>query len=62
MEVKLMKRMRRNILKELWWNRPTKFIPEVIDTVKRHPYEKDGNFKVYIRNILYINWQICFVR
>lgn len=57
-----MKKMRRDILKELWWNRPMKFIPEVIDSIKKCPYEKGGNLIHYIRNMLYLNWQICFIR
>lgn len=56
--------MRRNRFKELYYNRPTKYIPAVIRMMKRHPYVKDdnSNFFLYIRNMLHLNWQVSFIR
>ena len=58
-----MARYRHNILKELWWNRPTKYIPEVVWYVKNYPYHRrsGGKFWIWLRNCLYLSWQNCLV-
>ena len=50
--------MRRSILKELWSNRPTVYIPAVVEMMKKHPFQRPGNLRLYLRNMLYLNWQI----
>lgn len=35
-----MKKYKHNVLKELWWNRPTKYIPAVIHMAKDYPFQK----------------------
>lgn len=56
-----MKRYRHNLLKELWWNRPWKYIPEVIWMMKQYPWEKTphSKFRIWLRNMLYLSWQNC---
>ncbi len=54
--------MKRNILKELWRNRPTKFFPEIVKFIKRYPPNKDTDLQMYIRNVLHLNWQVAFKR
>lgn len=47
-------------LKELWLNRPWKYIPEVIRMMKLLPFKKDSpraKFRVWLRNMLYLAWQ-----
>lgn len=59
-----MARYKHNYLKELWWNRPTKFIPEVIRMMKWLPFKKDSpraKFRIWLRNMLYLSWQTCLV-
>lgn len=59
-----MKKYKRNYWKELWWNRPWVYIPEVIRSMKSHPFRRGdhGNFCLWLRNMFYLNWQVCFVR
>ena len=54
---------RHNYWKELWWNRPWVYIPEVIRFIRRYP-PKWGRtkWKVWIRNVFYLNWQVCLER
>ena len=57
-----MPRYKHNVLKELWWNRPSKFIPEVIRMMKLFPFKKDSpraKFRIWLRNTLYLSWQTC---
>lgn len=55
----MMKKYKHNYLKELWWNRPWKYIPEVIRFMRRYPYHKKTDyFFVWLRNCLYCNWQV----
>lgn len=59
-----MKRYKHNYLKELWWNRPSKFIPEVIRMMKWCPFVKTSpraKFRIWLRNMLYLSWQTCLV-
>ncbi len=47
-----------NRIKEIWMNRPTVYIPAVIQFIKKYPFERGkGNIKIYIRNVFYLNWQ-----
>lgn len=50
-------------LTELWWNRPWVYIPAVIRFMKDYPYRRDKGHKfwTWLRNCLYINWQVCIV-
>ena len=50
---------KRNRLKELWWNRPWVYLPEVIKFMKKYPRGKNGIFKIWLRNCFYMNWQVC---
>lgn len=57
-----MKRYKHNVLKELWWNRPTKYIPAVIQMMKWYPWRKESphsKFRLWLRNTLYLSWQTC---
>lgn len=59
-----MPKYRHNYLKELWWNRPWKFIPEVVRLMKVCPFKKDSpraRFRIWLRNMLYLSWQTCLV-
>ena len=51
--------MAKNIIKKIWRNRPSKYIPEVIDNAKRIPLKKYPNskFRIWARNVLYLSWQ-----
>lgn len=52
-----------NYLKELWWNRPWVYIPDVVQYMKDYPFKRNrDNFRIWLRNCLYINWQVCLVR
>lgn len=53
-------KQKRNVIRELWRNRPWVFIPEVIKFMKRYPFKKGDNFKIWIRNCFYCNWQVCY--
>lgn len=53
-----MARYKRNYLKELWWNRPWVYIPNVIQFMKEYPFRKGHRFRVWLRNCLYVNWQV----
>lgn len=56
-----MKKLKRSYLTELWWNRPWKYIPDVVRYMKWRPYRKErDDFWKYVRNCLYINWQTCW--
>jgi hypothetical protein len=59
-----MQDLKHDVLKELWYNRPWKYIPAVIRFMKDYPYSAKRGFKrsTYIRNCLYINWQVGFKR
>lgn len=52
--------MRRNRLKELWINRPWKYLPDVFQFMREYPFRrKDGDiFHIWIRNCFYLNWQV----
>ena len=53
---------RHNYLKELWWNRPTKYIPAVFKMMKAFPWHKEtphSKFRLWLRNVLYLSWQTC---
>ena len=52
------------VLIELWRNRPWVYIPEVIRFVKKYPYKKEegSKLRIYIRNVIYLNWQCCLKR
>ena len=54
--------MKRNRIKELWANRPWVYISAVIRFMRKYPLTKDGNFKIWIRNCFYLNWQVYFKR
>lgn len=59
-----MKRYKHNVLKELWWNRLTKYIPAVIRMAKDYPFQKkypSSKFRIWLRNTLYLSWQTCLV-
>jgi len=56
------RKYKHNYLKELWYNRPWKYIPEVIRFIKNYPFDKyKGNFLIWFRNCLYVNWQVCLM-
>lgn len=57
------KKYKHNYLKELWWNRPTKYIPEVIKMMQWNPYRRSATskFRIWFRNMLYLSWQTCLV-
>lgn len=60
-----MKKYRHNYLKELWLNRPWKFIPEVVLMMKTCPFKKDSpraRFGIWLRNMLYLSWNTCLVQ
>lgn len=48
-----------NCLKELWLNRPWVYIPAVIRFMRDYPCRKGARFWIWLRNCLYINWQVC---
>lgn len=49
-----------NYLKELWYNRPSVYIPEVVRFMRKYPYDKKTcHFWTWFRNMLYLNWQVC---
>lgn len=56
-----MKKYKHNYLKELWWNRPWKYIPSVIRFMKDYPFQKSKGhkFRIWLRNCFYLNWQRC---
>lgn len=54
--------MKHDRIKELWSNRPWVYIPAVIRFMRKYPLTKDGNFKIWIRNCFYLNWQVYFKR
>lgn len=57
-----MENYKHNYLKELWWNRPWKYIPEVILMMKCFPWKKDSpndKYRIWLRNMLYMSWQTC---
>ena len=59
-----MAKYKHNYLKELWWNRPWKFIPAVVRMMKLLPFKKDSpraKFRIWLRNMLYMSWQTCLV-
>ena len=56
-----MAKYKHNYLKELWWNRPWVYVPSVIRFMKKYPFRKGHNFRVWLRNCLYLNWQACLV-
>lgn len=57
-----MKKVKRNYLKELWINRPWKYIPEVVRFMKDYPFKKGrDNFRIWFRNCLYVNWQVSWM-
>lgn len=56
-----MKKYKHNYWKELWWNRPWKYIPAVVRFVKDYPFRKGMKFRVWVRNAFYLNWQLCLV-
>jgi hypothetical protein len=57
-----MNKLKRNRIKELYRNRPTVYIPEVVKMIKKHPLKNGDNFVLYLRNMLYLNWQVCYKR
>ena len=58
-----MPKYKHNFLKELWWNRPTKYIPEVIKLMQMNPFGRSATakFRLWFRNMLYLSWQTCLV-
>lgn len=56
-----MKRYRHKILKELWYNRPWVYLPEVFRFMKKYPLEDRRKLKTWLRNCFYLNWQNCLV-
>lgn len=54
-----MKKRKRNYLKELWMNRPWKYIPDVVAFMRQYPLTKSGKFRIWLRNCFYLNWQVC---
>lgn len=55
----------RDYLKELWYNRPWRYIPAVIRWMKWYPPKRlkaKGKFsyRKWLRNCFYINWQVAF--
>lgn len=50
---------KRNRIKELWRNRPWKYIPDVIRFMKKYPLTKKGKLLIWLRNAFYLNWQVC---
>ena len=56
-----MARYKHNYLKELWWNRPWVYVPSVIRFMKDYPFRKGQKFRCWLRNCLYLNWQVCLV-
>lgn len=57
----MMRKYKRNYLKELWINRPWIFIPDVIRFMRKFPYRrKTCYFWRWLRNCLYCNWQIAW--
>ena len=57
-----MQKMKHNVVKELWYNRPWVYIPAVIRFMKKYPFKRGNVFKFWIRNCFYLNWQVCFKR
>lgn len=56
-----MRKLKHNCLKELWWNRPWVYIPEVVRFMWEYPYhKKTGYFWRWLWNCFYLNWQTCF--
>lgn len=55
------KRLKRNVLKELWWNRPWVYLPNVFRFMQEYPLGKNGIFRVWLRNCFYLNWQVCLM-
>lgn len=54
-------RKKRDILKELWPNRPWVYIPEVVKFMRQYPYNrKTDYFKIWLRNCFYLNWQVAW--
>ena len=59
---------KRDYLMELWYNRPWKYIPAVISYMRDYSPKKlkarGGRFsyRVWLRNCLYVNWQVAFKR
>lgn len=58
---KVMSGYKRCYVRELWRNRLWKYFPDVIRYMKRFPLG-DGNFKIWLRNCLYVNWQPVLVK
>ncbi len=59
-----MAKYKHNYLKEIWWNTPWKFIPEVIRMMKQMPFNRKSpraKFRIWLRNMLYLSWQTCLV-
>lgn len=54
------KAQRRNRLKELWLNRPWKYLPDVFEFMREYPFNKKNGdiFRIWIRNCFYLNWQV----
>lgn len=48
--------MFRKIIFELWYNRPWKYIPDVVKSMKKYPYTKNKKFFYWVKAHLYLNW------
>lgn len=54
-----MTRYKHRILVELWRNRPWVYIPAVVRFMRECPLTKNGKFRIWFRNALYLNWQVA---
>lgn len=52
--------MKRNTWKELWLNRPTVLIPDMIRFMRKHPYTKYEPFSSWLYTCVYCCWQECW--
>lgn len=48
--------MLRKIVVELWYNRPWRYIPDVVKSMKKYPYTKNKKFFRWLKAHLYLNW------
>lgn len=56
-----MKKLKRSYLTELWWNRPWKYIPDVVRYMNDFPYHKRPRSKFkWVCHCLWINWRTCW--
>ena len=59
---KVMDGYKRCYMRELWMNRPWKYLTDVIRFMKRYPLKKKEHFRIWLRNCFYLNWQCCLVK